>query len=243
MATLTIIVPPGTPSIIFDGDTYTSNVTAGVVKNRQYTINSSDGTSNFWYWSGTGINLPASNSQNTIVFVTGNTATLEVNYLNQPTPTPTSTPTPTPTSTPTPTPTPTPTGGGSNYWYFYAPEGLMEVGGPSSNGQVLFSNNVSGDTEVTYNPNKTGGIDFINFCLNDENGVSFLTQITNLQTNGGTLSVTQNGITATYTVTTNMTFINSGGGFVSINVASSTQTVIASSPFTYADPISITFGS
>ncbi len=88
MATLTIIVPPGTPSIIFDGDTYTSTVTAGVVKNQQYTINSSDGTSNFWYWSGTGINLPAANSQNTIVFVTGNTATLEVNYLNQPTPTP-----------------------------------------------------------------------------------------------------------------------------------------------------------
>ena len=88
MATLTIIVPPGTPSIIFDGDTYTSTVTAGVVKNQQYSINSSDGTSNFWYWSGTGINLPAANSQNTIVFVTGNTATLEVNYLNQPTPTP-----------------------------------------------------------------------------------------------------------------------------------------------------------
>jgi hypothetical protein len=99
MATLTIIVPPGTPSIIFDGDTYTSNVTAGVVKNQQYSINSSDGTSNFWYWSGTGINLPAANSQNTIVFVTGNTATLEVNYLNQPT----RTPTPTQTLTPTPT--------------------------------------------------------------------------------------------------------------------------------------------
>ena len=102
MATLTIIVPPGTPSIIFDGDTYTSTVTAGVVKNQQYTINSSDGTSNFWYWSGTGINLPASNSQNTIVFVTGNTATLEVNYLNQPTPTPTATSTPTPTPTQSP---------------------------------------------------------------------------------------------------------------------------------------------
>jgi hypothetical protein len=114
MATLTIIVPPGTPSIIFDGDTYTSNVSAGVVKNQQYSINSSDGTSNFWYWSGTGINLPAANSQNTIVFVTGNTATLEVNYLNQPTPLPsTSTPTPLPeTSTPTPTPTPT-------YYYYY----------------------------------------------------------------------------------------------------------------------------
>ena len=116
MATLTIIVPPGTPSIIFDGDTYTSNVTAGVVKNQQYSINSSDGTSNFWYWSGTGINLPAANSQNTIVFVTGNTATLEVNYLNQPTPLPaTSTPTPLPaTNTPTPTPTPTPT-----YYYYF----------------------------------------------------------------------------------------------------------------------------
>ena len=159
MATLTIIVAPGTPSIIFDGDTYTSNVTAGVVKNQQYSINSSDGTSNFWYWSGTGINLPAANSQNTIVFVTGNTATLEVNYLNQPTPTPTSTPTPTPTptatSTPTPTPTPTPTiQPVSNSYFYYDP------GNASSyvSGTTLFD--LSGNNRnatISNNPTYTSG--------------------------------------------------------------------------------------
>ena len=150
---------------------------------------------------------------------------------------------PTPSVTPSLTPSNTPTNASSNYWYFYALEGPIEVGGPTSNGQALFSDNVSGDTNVTFNPNKSSGVDFFNFCLNDVNGISFLTQFTNLHTNGGTISVTQNGITATYTVTTGMTFINSGLGFVSINVASSTQTVIANSPFVYGDPISIIFGN
>jgi len=126
MATLEIQVAAGTPSIIFDGETYTSNVTSGVVKNQQYIINVNDTNNNFLSWSGTGINLPAANSKFTVVYVTGNTATLQVLLTvptSTPTPTslPTSTPlpatstptplpataTPTPTSTPTPTPTPT----------------------------------------------------------------------------------------------------------------------------------------
>jgi len=105
-AVLTIIVPPGTPSIIFDGETYTSNVSAGVVKNQQYFINVNDPNNDFFSWSGTGVNLPAANSKFTVVYVTGNTATLELLLIS---PTPTSTPTVTPTSTPTVTPTPNPT--------------------------------------------------------------------------------------------------------------------------------------
>jgi hypothetical protein len=115
-AVLTIIVPEGTPGIIFDGETYTSNVSAGVVKNQLYYINVTEPSSNFSRWSGTGVNLPAASSKFTVVYVTGNTATLEV-LLTLPTatPTPTSAPTSTPlpaTETPTPLPataTPTPT--------------------------------------------------------------------------------------------------------------------------------------
>ena len=107
-AVLTIIVPPGSPSIIFDGETYTSNVSAGVVKNQQYSINLDYGLSDFWYWSGDGINLPAANSKFTIVYVTGSTATLQANFYAAATLAPTETPTPLPTDTPTPTPTPEP---------------------------------------------------------------------------------------------------------------------------------------
>jgi hypothetical protein len=113
---LNIIVPDGTPPIVFDGETFTSNISYGLVKNQQYTISVDDSSGNFLYWSGTGINLPAANASNTVVFVTGSTATLQAVFAQPtptetPTPTPTETSTPTPTATSTPTPTPTPTSG------------------------------------------------------------------------------------------------------------------------------------
>jgi hypothetical protein len=109
-AVLNIIVPDGTPPIVFDGETFTSNISYGLVKNQQYTISVDNSSGNFLYWSGTGINLPAASTPFTVVYVTGTTATLQVVFA-QPTatPTPTATSTPTPTSTSTPTPTPTPT--------------------------------------------------------------------------------------------------------------------------------------
>jgi hypothetical protein len=109
---LDIIVPPGTPSIVFDGQTFTSNVGFGLARNEQYTISVDNSSGNFLYWTGTGINLPAPSTPFTVVYVTGTTATLQVVFAQPtatPTPTATSTPTPTPTSTNTPTPTPTPT--------------------------------------------------------------------------------------------------------------------------------------
>jgi hypothetical protein len=395
MATLTIIVPDGTPSIIFDGETYTSNVTAGVVKNQSYNINSSDGTSNFWYWSGTGINLPAANSQNTVVFVTGNTATLEVNYLNQPTatpvpPTPTSTPTPTatpvPTATPAPTSTPTPTptisgptfsgytyvlqcnsgaltngdlflfsnqmstitynpaaavadgiiafsvydnddidrtsfystltgtttlrmtqggnsvtfavssgafmyqssgqqlflydgagfgdgkltvtsqtggaftcgdpmtieigtnqgsgGSGSGAWYFYSDEGSMNAPPPTSDGNAVFTINAGAQTE-TFNPNKSSGVSYLYFNVKDSTGTDYTSQFSGYTGGTGTITISQNGDTATYTSTTFGSFAiqNLGSNFFVISTAACTQTKSSNAPFVYADPISITFGS
>ena len=100
-AVLDILVPSGTPSIVFDGETFTSNISYGLVKNQQYTISVDDSSGNFLYWSGTGINLPAPSTSFTVVYVTGSTATLQAVFAQPtPTPTPTSTPTPTPTESP-----------------------------------------------------------------------------------------------------------------------------------------------
>jgi hypothetical protein len=100
-AVLDILVPSGTPYIVFDGETFTTNTTYGVTKNQQYTISVDDSSGNFLYWSGTGINLPAAATSFTVVYVTGSTATLQAIFAQ-----PTATPTATPTSTATPTPTP-----------------------------------------------------------------------------------------------------------------------------------------
>jgi hypothetical protein len=131
---------------------------------------------------------------------------------------------------------------GSGSWYFYAAEGNLTGGPPSSNGQAIFTDNLpAGGTNVTFNPNKSGGVNFLNFKLQDSAGTDYTTQFTNLQNNGGTVSVIQNGITATYTLTSGMAFIQSSPGFVAINANAATQTVTATSNFVYADPISISF--
>ena len=131
---------------------------------------------------------------------------------------------------------------GSGSWYFYTTEGALTVGPPTIDGQAIFTDNDSGaGTLSTFNPNKNTGIDYLNFCLKDSAGTDYTTQFTALQTNGGTISVTQNGNTATYTLMPNMAYVNAGPGFVSINTAAATQTVTAASPFVYSDPISISF--
>ena len=131
---------------------------------------------------------------------------------------------------------------GSGSWYFYTAEGAFTVGPPTSDGQAIFTDNNSGSgTLSTFNPNNNTGIDYLNFCLKDSAGTDYTTQFTTLQTNGGTISVTQNGNTATYTLMPNMAYVNAGPGFVSINTTAATQTVTTASPFVYGDPISISF--
>ncbi len=119
MASLDIDIVMGYNGISFDGVTYTSDTTISVVKNQQYNIIAFNGSGLFQNWEGTNVNLPVPNSSNTIVTVTGNTATLKAVFPEM-TPTPnetpipaTSTPTPTPEATSTPEPataTPAPTG-------------------------------------------------------------------------------------------------------------------------------------
>ena len=107
-STLEIQVPTGTPYIRFNNVIYNSTTTITVNKDQLYEIYTANADGNFWYWSGTNVNLPASNAQFTYAAVTGSTGTLQVNYHNQPTgtPSPTSAPTGTPVSTPTSTPAP-----------------------------------------------------------------------------------------------------------------------------------------
>jgi hypothetical protein len=147
--------------------------------------------------------------------------------------------------TPGPTPTPTSTSGGAGVgaWYFYSDEGNINAAPPIANGNVIFLINGSPKVE-TFNPNKSDGVNEIYFNLDDSNGTNYTTQFTALQTNGGTISITQGANTVTYTSTTpGAFFVESGGGFFLILTGPCTQTVTSANPFVFGDPISITFGS
>jgi hypothetical protein len=141
---------------------------------------------------------------------------------------------------PTPTPTPTSVGGGSGSWYFYLTSNTVVNQPPLSNGQILFYTSASGAPRSTYNPN-AGSANFVMIYKMDSAGTDYTTQFTNLQDNGGTLNITQNGNTATY--------VANGGGQVMLDpagfllVSTSLQTATVASPFTFSDIISITFGS
>jgi hypothetical protein len=106
MVSLFIDIVEGYNGISFDGVTYTSDTTINVVKNQQYSIIAFNGSGLFQNWGGTNVNLPVPNSSNTIVTVTGDTATLKAVF---PEITPTPTVTPTNSITPTVTPSITPT--------------------------------------------------------------------------------------------------------------------------------------
>ena len=125
-------------------------------------------------------------------------------------------------------------------WLFYAATGPLVDPPPTSDGQAIFTDNTGGGTDVTYNPNKSGGVDFLNFNLQDTDGVDYTTQFTTLQNSGGTVSVSQGSNTATYVLTTGMANINPSG-FAAINTAAATQTVNASSSFVFGTPITIAF--
>ena len=159
-----------------------------------------------------------------------------------PTPTPTETETPTPTPTETPTPTPTTTGVGIGEWYFYSGEGDIDATPPVSNGNAIFI--IQGAPVVeTFNPNKSSGTSFIYFNLRDSNGTDYTSQFSSYTGGTGTITISQNGDTATYTSTTMGAFAIEAGQFFAIQTAVCTQTKLSNSSFVFADPISITFDS
>jgi hypothetical protein len=136
-------------------------------------------------------------------------------------------------------------GGGAAQWSFYALEGpLGSTPPPILGGQVIFTDNdpIGGGVDSTFNPNQSGGIDYFNFNVNDSFGVDHTAEFLELENNGGTISVTQNGNTATYTGPAGMALVQNMGGsaFLAINANMSTQTVQSGAIFVYGDPVTLT---
>ena len=163
--------------------------------------------------------------------------------------TPTPTPTPTSSATSTPTPTPTTTGAGVGEWYFYSDEGTINANPPTANGNTIFTINTGGPTTETFNPNKSGGVTFLYFNVRDSIGTNYTSQFSGYTGGTGTITISQNGDTATYTSTTPGSFfietnVGVGGSpFFIIAANACTQTKSSNAPFVFGDPISITFGS
>ena len=138
------------------------------------------------------------------------------------------------------TPTPTPSVG-SNMgagWYFYTPFGNNVSAPPLSNGQSLFYTAAGGPPVSKGSPNSDGNT-LLMFYKNDSAGTSYETQFGNLMATGGTINVTQNSQTATYTSNIGNAFFLDNGGFLVFNAALQTATV--ASAFTYTDKITLTF--
>lgn len=130
-------------------------------------------------------------------------------------------------------------GGGVGEWFFYSDEGNINAGPPQTNGNIIFT--IQGFPVVeTFNPNGTSGTTYINICAVDSNGTSYLTQFNTLAASGGTLSITQNGDTATYSTNVPGGFFVETTGNPFLVISTTIQTVTSSAPFVYADPISIT---
>jgi hypothetical protein len=151
---------------------------------------------------------------------------------------------------PAPTPTPTPSTGanaGQGSWYFYySTEGALTAGPPTGNGNAIFRN-LTSNTQV-FEPNFSNGTGELYFCTKDSSGTSFNTQFNNLQTTGGTITITQGSNSAIFTSPTGNNFVyNPGGGgqngFLMIRSSQNITQTQTCSKFNGTDPISITFGS
>lgn len=133
--------------------------------------------------------------------------------------------------------------GNNGTWSFYSDESVVDVGPPSANGQIIFTTSAAtGQVEETFDPNKSNGIAYVTIFPVDLNNNDFTAQFVDLQQTGGTISLTQNGNTATYNLLPGMTFIetNTNPNFVSINVSAATQTAASANPFVMMDPITVT---
>ena len=166
-----------------------------------------------------------------------------------PTPTgaPTDTPTPLPaTSTPTPAPTytPTPVPAGVGSWYLYYNDGVNTAPPPGQNGNVIFYDTSTSPYTDNFSPNYSGGTRTIRFNPTDSTATNYLSQFSGL-TNGGTITLVQNGDSATYYSSSNDgSFVISSFGvsYFTINTNIAIQTKSSNNKFNRVDPISITFG-
>ena len=235
-ATNNFSFPSGTVNIAKDYYTSTNYaMTLGYLKVYDYCLNASDVTTEF------------NDTKAGYGFAVDVTPTPTPSATSAVTPTPTLTPSSTMDVTPTPTPTPSVgAGAGVGSWYFYSDEGNINAQPPNANGNAIFT--IQGSPVVeTFNPNKASGTTFIHFCVKDSVGTDYTSQFSGFTGGTGTITISQNGDTATYTSTTPGSFgiTNAGGGFnfFIISTAACTQTKSSNATYVYGDPISITFGS
>jgi hypothetical protein len=139
--------------------------------------------------------------------------------------------------TPGPTGTPAPTSSGAG-WNLFVTENTVINQPPLANGEILFYTTAGGPPRSTYNPNAAGA-NYLMIYKMDSAGTDYSTQFTNLQDNGGTINITQNGNTATYVANSGGQIMFDPAGFLLVSTA--LQTVTVASPFTYSDTITLTF--
>lgn len=134
---------------------------------------------------------------------------------------------------------------GVGEWFFYSDEGNINVGPPENDGNAIFT--IQGNPVVeTYNPNASSGTDYIYFNPNDATGADYYNDFLNLSDAGGTITLNQNGnIAAFNTGTPNGGFMllpdNNNWWYFQIDLAFATQTIQASGPFVFGEPIVLSF--
>ena len=137
-------------------------------------------------------------------------------------------------------------GGGSGVgeWYFYSDEGVLDANPPILPGNAIFTQHSFEVTE-TFNPDEADGVNYLYFNVKDASGVDYTSQFQALASDGvGSITITQNGDTATYSGAGPGSFAIQNifdDSFFVILTAAATQTKSSNNPYTMADPLTLTF--
>ena len=131
---------------------------------------------------------------------------------------------------------------GVGEWFFYSDEGNINAGPPVNNGNAIFT--IQGSPVVeTFNPNASSGTDYIFFNPKDATGSDYYNDFLLLADAGGTLTLNQNGNIAAFNSQAGFLLLPDGNNwwYFRIDLAVATQTIQASGPFVYGDPIVLSF--
>lgn len=141
---------------------------------------------------------------------------------------------------PVTTTTTTSSGGAGQWEFYYTTEGDLNVGPPVDNGNMIFLQ-AANPAQQTFNPNYIDGTLSLFFNANDSAGNSYLEQFQQLDNNGGTLTMTQNGNTAIYTGEGLDFYYEPGFNFAELRVQNSSLVVqVSPQPFVYGQPVTVT---
>ena len=228
------------PGALAPGDIFYFEFTGGTPSGCYRIVNKinavpTDGTTPLYFYTSCALCVAAREvtPTPTVTQTPTNTPTNTPTVTETPTETPTNTPTNTETSTPTPTPTPT-SGITNDGWLFYYTDNESILTAPLNNGDISFVYDIIG----TYNPNYTGGTLELYFNNNTTSGTSYLTQFSELNTSGGTITISQGSSVAIYSGTSGQ--YSTGVTYSNLFVTSPTQMVqSASTPFVSGTTINI----